>query len=1023
MSSQFKVKTIKQLQFMRIVVVVFVILLNFHNFNIALTLNSVLDLNETLSYLVNKTTNQITEPKDYIDFENIYTPNETYKWEQTSQGRNYHIFKGFDFANYYQTDYWHYTNKEDLLLSAQPVANKDLCAKHLKWLEEQLNDTTSNKLFMNGQEHINLMTMIDSFGRPEAATFYGHLYWLGSHYECVRTSININRYNLEESCFSPTYRRINNKTCQHQQGQPQPIDKESSILKTRYCIGKARDIDWPNNDNYKPKISHKIGLCLPEACETLSFEKHKHQLDRLMRYNMPDYIKNRMYLDDIYCLPDPKSPIRSWSLSSRIFITINALWIIISLVSTAIYSCYKRHQRDLQSIVLTSNQQATAVKLNVNCQTDKQFVASKYELSSEPKTIMAKANVSIKDSKDHLSTNSYKSSSSTLALWLSESPITIKITQCLSIKENLKEFQQPPLLLRQPNSYKILRINLNALDSIKCLCCILVIFGHIIFIHMQHLNNYIHAIELSNDVYPKLLIAFFNFVDTFFIISGMLTAYFVFKRFNVKTFSNPLIWIYISVLRLLRLSPIYILVLWFAKTVSVHLYDGPLWDYGTDKNSIKGLCINDHWWKSIIYFGNVGTMQPLCILPAWSIIVDSQYSLIVPPMLYLILKNKRFAYVIIVLATIISTAKMSFQLANQSAVRTSDMAKIRLHVYPAISRFAAEFYNTAWNRIGPVAIGIFGGHMLYLYDIGKFKQWPWFMRGFGFKIVLLMHLLIFILPTMANQSSATTNDSKEQQQNNYSDTELTIFLLSNATIKPIWSLINTIFLLRLVTDLRRHSVLAKLASHNLWHCLGKLCFVSYLIHYEIILILLKSRQDIVIEPNWPNALREFSLVFLISTILAYVIHIIYEAPINKLITLIMTKPEYTKGKSMASNQGYDGSRPTNITINGVHKNKTNSEQIFNDFQINHNDSEDESKICINERYNNNCNNDHHHHKTDPESSLSSIMNNYDSLNEDDVGRRGHDIKLNNINTRQQLDASGAMRTNNQNGPLEITIKQ
>lgn len=917
-------------------------------------INSVLDLNGTFPYLTNNLTGEVIEPRDYMDFENIYAPNETYKLKQTAQGKNYHVIKAFDFANYFQSDYWHYSNEEDLRLSAQPVANPDKCTKHLDWLEKYLN-RSEEILFNPGEQHVNLMTVVDAFGHPETATYYGHGYWLGSHYECMRASVDRAKFEQEECLLGNASKLA--ECQQHSLNQSTPED----TMKFRYCIGKAHDKDWPSveQDRYQPRISYKVGLCLPETCETLSFKRHQSRIEHLMRLNFPEYMKKRIILHELYCLPDNRSPIRELPISSRIFLGICLAWLVTLIAATAIYSCYKRHQEDLRNILKASelvhlNQQVNDLTIHlddkqslngcglltsngarcsqqaspnghfdVDCvmckpqdteclngqQTDCKSVVSsnsKLLLGQPTKAIDVTNQLlpSIDNDNNNFNNNnniqmhinidlerqrqanlsSRTSSSSSLSTWLNDSPAVIKILQALSIKETLKEFQKPPELLRQPDAVKKLRINLNALDSIKCLCCILVIFGHIIFIHMQHLSNITHTIELSHQIYPRFLIAFFNFVDTFFIISGMLTAYFIFKRFNKNTFSNPIIWIYISLLRLLRLSPVYILVFWYIKTLSVYISDGPVWDYGTDKNSNKGLCINDHWWKSILYFGNWGTMQPLCILPAWSIIVDSQYSLVVPPILFLIFKHKRLGYLTLLLAIVVSTTKMSFQLANQTAVRTSDMAKIRLHVYPLISRFAAEFYNTAWNRIGPVAIGIIGGHMLYLYDIQVIRRWPWFMRGALFKFILFLHVFIFMLPAIGRFT-----DNPESSN----ETDMTIFILSNATIKPIWSLINTIFLLRLITDLRRHSVLARLMSHNIWHCLGKLCFTSYLIHYEVIITLLKSRQEGLIDPNWSNALREFSTAFLISTLISYFIYILYEAPINKLITLCLAKPKNT----------------------------------------------------------------------------------------------------------------------------------
>lgn len=832
-----------------------VIVLLFHytpNYQV-LSINPVLDLNNTYPYLINKLTGLVTEPRDYFNFDYIYNPNETYKRQTSAQVRNYHLLKAFDFANYFQTDHWHYSDPNDLELSAYPIANKLKCSQHLNWIEDNLNRSrTENILFLPGEQHSNLMTLIDSFGRPEASTFYGHGIWVGSYYECLRVRIDLEKFRKEEC------EQHNIVNCEPQL---------NGHFRGRYCIGKARDIDWPTyeEDDYTPNITYKIGFCLPETCETSSINSHRLQLERLMRFNMPNYWQPRLNLTDIYCLPDRRSPIRAMNSSGRIFLSLISMWLITLLAATIVYQFYKRHSQDMRRI-LTQNfapechQGITATSITT---------ANNYEdVYQDPN----KSSTSNEVNLGSISSLSMRS-------WLNKSPKVIKMLKALSIIENMLDLCKPPKLLDNAEDLKRLRVNLNPLDFIKCLCCIFVIFGHIVFIHMQHLTNIVHTIELSYELYPRILIALFNFVDTFFIISGMLTAYFVFKRFGEKNF-GPTAWLYTSLLRILRLSPVYILVFWFTKTITVHLADGPLWDYATDKNSIKGLCSNDHWWKSLLYLGNYGTMQPLCILPAWSIIVDSQYSLIIPPALFVVMKHKRFGYVALLFAVVGSTLNMTWQLASQTAVKTSDMAKVRLHVYPLISRFGAEFYNTAFNRMGPVAIGILGGHLLYLYGKGNIRTWPRLLQGTSFKIILMLHIFVFILPTLG----MLTDDPSSNDDSNF-----TIFLISNATIKPIWSLINTIFILRLVTDLRLRSTVVRIMAHNVWHCLGKLCFASYLIHYEIILIFLKSRHEGLVDPDWAQIAREFSFVFLVSTVIAYFVHILYEAPINNLITMIVNK--------------------------------------------------------------------------------------------------------------------------------------
>lgn len=860
-------------------------------------LNPVLDLNDTFSYLLEPKTGRIIAPSEYMDFENIYAPNEQYKRNITAQTRNYHLIKAFDFANYFQSDYWTYSNYADLLQSAGPNANETECQKQIRWLLSQLTrpGLEENVLFGKGEQHLNLMTMIDSYGKPDAATFSGHNLWIGSYHECSHVQLNVTKFELEQ-CLADNGAASDPTVC----NSINDLSSKNDLIRGRYCLGKARDIDWPE-DNYKPQITYKIGLCLPETCQTKSMIGLRTEIDKLMKVGMANVWRKRLHLVDMYCLPDEQSPLRRLSFAGYIVLSFIIGWIALILIATIVYSCYKRNEETLRSLILISepNQADTYQDASDNFATltmNPKLIANNSIATAAP--ITTTTNLLLIGQSDKLHVSSRLSISS--HYWLRDSPGLIKFLKSLSLVENSREFREPPRALREPNSTKTCRINLNPLDCIKCFCCIFVIFGHIVFIHMQHMNNITHTIELSYNAAPRILIALFNFVDTFFIISGMLTSYFIFKRFNAKTFANPLIWFYISFMRLLRLSPVYILVFWFTKTLTVHITSGPLWDYATDKNSIKGLCANDYWWKSLLYLGNWNTMQPLCILPAWSIIVDSQYSLILPPIIFLVMKYRTFGYTSMLIAVIVSTMHMSWQLANQNAVKPSDMAKIRLHVYPLISRFAAEFYNTAFNRIGPVAIGILGGHALYLYDIGKIRQWPAFMRGLGFKLILIMHVFIMILPTLGK----LTDDPASRD-----DTDLTIFILSNSSIKPIWSLVNTALILRLITDLRQHSILAQLMSHNLWHCLGKLCFISYLIHYEIILVLLKSRQEGLVDPNWSNAGREFSYAFLLSTALSYCIYLLYEAPVNNLIMCAMR----VKEQMAARTQNKQVEHPNNST--------------------------------------------------------------------------------------------------------------
>lgn len=849
-----------------------VLLISGQNSRVSGALNSVLDIERDYPYLLkasnNGTSKQIINPSDYMDFDNIYSPNETYKKTTSASTRNYHLLKAFDFANYFQSDYWHYSSEDDLRKSAWPVSNETLCGLQLDWLESQLVSKTAGQQPVSqlGEQHVQLARLKDSFGRPQAGTLLGNNLWLGSYYECLRVAIDTREY-LQEACDSDsptptTTMTMVDHACAKQNAPVQSASPSDQSFKTRYCLAKVRPLDWPSTwkDNYRPVISYKMAVCLPEACESVTVQQRKQQLASIMglqsKQQWPD-----MDLYDMYCLPDSRSPLRELSLSGKLLLCLCLVWLSTVVIGSLGYQRWLSRQLAVQTSRLGCD---TTVGEPINSQQSK---GPKMALKQQ----LAVAQASWPE-------------------WL------VKVLEALSIRESFLELPRPPAALARLTESE-LRVNLNALDAIKCLCCILVVMGHVAFIHMQHMRNIELTIELSYMRHPRLLIAFFNFVDTFFMISGMLTAYFLLKRFNKHTFGDPRLWLQISLLRFLRLTPVYILVFWFAKTLSAHLSDGPIWDYATDERSPKGLCSRDNWWKSILYLGNWNTMQPLCILPAWSIIVDSQYSLVLPPLVYLLMRHKRLCYVAIAIAATGSTVHMSYQLANQTSVKASDMAGIRLHVYPLISRFAAEFYNTAWNRIGPVAIGLLGGRLLYLYDTRTIKRWPWYMRGVCFQLVLAGHLLILMMPAMATPGPPVAAAGSVD----LSSGDMALFVASNAAIKPIWSIINTILLLRLVTDLRSESAIARLMGHNFWHSMGKLCFTAYLIHYEIIMLLLGSRADGLVEPTWTNLGREFSATLLITLIISYVTYILYESPINRLVTVLFDTRKHRPRDCLNSN--------------------------------------------------------------------------------------------------------------------------
>merc|ERR1719206_1260486 len=92
-------------------------------------------------------------------------------------------------------------------------------------------------------------------------------------------------------------------------------------------------------------------------------------------------------------------------------------------------------------------------------------------------------------------------------------------------------------------------------------------------------------------------------VDTFFVLSGFLTAYLFFKRNGSRTESvgqkiKTVLMMYLH--RYLRLTPALAILMCFSMTLPLYLTSGP---FAATKESLTGTC-DKWWWYNILYINN-----------------------------------------------------------------------------------------------------------------------------------------------------------------------------------------------------------------------------------------------------------------------------------------------------------------------------------------------------------------------------------------------------------------------------------
>lgn len=659
-------------------------------------------------------------------------------------------------------------------------------------------------------------------------------------------------------------------------------------IQSRYCVGKLAFRSWPTDD-HQSRVSIKVGLCLPRQCDSLalfeattsgsneSFVKQiRQEIRQLMMINFnheaamvqssggPD----RLDLTDVYCLPLADK--LGMSIGGYLLVLLLVVWVALVMICTYLRpTCRNNRLLDIMA-------------LDVN-----------------------------------------------LDLFMNQKP-----------SKPLTDQDEKPQQA----------INLNVLDSVKHLGCVGVVGAHVLLTNLTLGTAYSHTIEtIGKDMRTMMLLSLNNIVDTFFVISGLLVAYLTFKKLerqpvavdvqDVKSEGNTwparrMSWLvrflkqYLSIVasRYLRMAPLYFLVYSFAKLVSVHLGEGPLWDYATNKQTLRGFCKHESWLWPVGFASDFKPLTEHCVPPAWSIAVDLQFFLFLPLLISLLYYSRRLGYLLLGLLIVLSTCcTVASYRSLLDYVSLEDFGKLRLHVFTVMLSRAAEAYSLPHNRMGPMLVGLVGGHLLFEYDKRRKstrEAWPWFMRGKWLGFALTAGLLFVLAPNLVQfrERLRSKHLSLGLDHLSYLDKMARFVLALDSSaqfdfhlalggfifIKPLWSICNLIVFLRLITDLNS-SLAGRLMSLNMWQILAKLNYAILLIHFELIKYDQMSQLALNQPISWSFLVGRFSFAYLFSVLLGVPLFVLIEQPIQRLASACLGQSKTSgqhKGKHRQEEERY-----------------------------------------------------------------------------------------------------------------------
>lgn len=790
---------------------------------------------------------------------------------------------GMDFHHYKFNSGRQEQDELNVKLAAGSEVNNEQCRRHLSLMVDLAADLSlivqrmrqqNNESHADGEpirlveRHFRLARVLDSFGRYESGQLGGRYHSYGVYEQCIRT----------------------------------PLQLQDELVGSRYCWAKLnldRHLSKPLQGLPTGNSSHVVSffpgdfkfhmaVCLPKSCHSSSFEpsrEGRHNLylvqrliDSQLKLPQSLYLDESLPLDSVFCLVDPDSKIARVPWGGKLLIALFGIW-----TSACAFATYRRH-----------------------------LLPDSAQSSNESQPVEAGA-----------------------SFWTH-----------LDLAESWSDFLGEKEISRHGS-----RVNLDPLNFVKWFCTLLVVISHATVLSGPLTLAHIRLAALMETNRLESLSLFgFVLVDSFFVITGMMIAYIFMKRATalerrqllcsqqreqlrpIRSSTNatsirvdtmrieesghgdklarefsPLglnfyrACMLLTLTRYLRLVPLFFLAFWFKKTIYPYLGSGPMWDYGLNRDTTIGGCLEETWLTPFTFISAYLPGAKQCLPQTWTISNDIFFSIVMPPVVVLLYKwpKSAFALAMFILTLSLYIGKLTYYQLDASA--RFEIEQLRDHSVVILFQIASYIYTTPLYRMPAIVVGTLSGYILFKYscagtnrrmtvsDCGDevlengdcdlersqtkkdpLYNWPWWFRGPLTYVSLALVVAIFV-------SSLFTPEFRRFVSLEAKRSTVIYMLLY---YHLVWSLANAVLFLRLVSDLSSSRIMRFFAS-RFFSVAGKLSYAILLIHWDFILFDIHIETQATEFSRW-NYLGIMSLAYSAAIPLAIIVFVVIENPLDKL---------------------------------------------------------------------------------------------------------------------------------------------
>lgn len=433
-------------------------------------------------------------------------------------------------------------------------------------------------------------------------------------------------------------------------------------------------------------------------------------------------------------------------------------------------------------------------------------------------------------------------------------------TEFWPVNENMKVWTVPFSMVS--NIEKLIQVNedqaFSTVHFLKFISINMVIMGHRV---MQFLGNVITNPQFTEIRVKNPFWGYFNngtiIVDTFFVIGGFLTFYYLFLELEER--KGQINFLVIYVYRVLRITPVYMVVVAFYVYVLPHLGEGPLWESIVWRESNR---CRDNWWTNLLYLNNYINTDQQCMIQAWYLACDFHFFVAGTILVYIAWKWRKTTYPMLVglmVFFLIYPAYVVYDGQYWSHFKTY----IKNMYDPASERMFQDVYVKSHLRAFPYVLGLFCGYLYINLKKSEYKM------GTALKWTLV------VVATIAGQLPFLVSGIFYVPGRPYSALENAVFYSAQ---RLVWgSIIAFIIVIHATTGF---GVASKLSNLRIFVPIGRLTFCIYLVHIIFQIMDIGSIRN-------PNYMSYTNIAFGIfqDTILAYVgglvLNLLIESPLDR----------------------------------------------------------------------------------------------------------------------------------------------